>query len=68
MIMSFCRGGVDFILCLADDCMDEDVLTILRDYIIWAQYRKYQGECARSCEMVLPRLDADLTFRFAHIS
>lgn len=38
------RGGADFILCLADDRMDEDVFTVLRDYQHDVQYRVYQGD------------------------
>lgn len=57
MTLQFCRGGVDFVLCLADDRMDEDVFTVLRDYKFGAQYRIYQGQCAWSCETVLPRTE-----------
>ena len=37
------RGGADFILCLGDDRMDEDVFVVLRDYQHDVQYRIYQG-------------------------
>jgi len=37
------RGGVDFILCLGDDRMDEDMFTSVNGYQQEASYRVYQG-------------------------
>ena len=41
------RGGVDFILCLGDDRMDERMFAILRDYQHGAQYRVVQVRLSR---------------------
>jgi trehalose-phosphatase len=32
------RGGADFVLCLGDDSMDEDMFNVVRDYQQGAQY------------------------------
>ena len=34
------RGGADFVLCLGDDSMDEDMFNVVRDYQHGAQYVK----------------------------
>jgi len=38
------RGGVDFLLCLGDDRIDEDMFHTLKDYQQAAQYRQFEGE------------------------
>jgi len=37
------RGGVDFLLCLGDDRIDEDMFHTLKDYQQGAQYRLFEG-------------------------